>query len=280
MIAVATRQQWPATRRRRCLRWRVLPVPRVEEAPATSEICGAERRHRRPGCRRRRGRDRGCGRCRRLPHRCRGELRSLRLTPGPGAHVGRHQQEAGRFRPMDFRPPQSSSCRTGSAAFRRQLPPPGCGIRSHGTGGCRPRGRCGGDGDGERLPLVSPPSARRMADRSRTGGSRQAGLVSARPGYSEHQSGMAADLVACGAACGTLDHSRGLLRVRGSRRTRGSTAGSSATRTAAPQPPGIWPSPGTCASSACPWRPRITSARGTVSRSSSASTLRPHTPAD
>jgi D-alanyl-D-alanine carboxypeptidase len=32
-----------------------------------------------------------------------------------------------------------------------------------------------------------------------------ADLVSARPGYSEHQSGLAADLVACNGGCGTLD---------------------------------------------------------------------------
>lgn len=33
----------------------------------------------------------------------------------------------------------------------------------------------------------------------------QADLVSARPGYSEHQLGLAADVVACAGACGTLD---------------------------------------------------------------------------
>jgi D-alanyl-D-alanine carboxypeptidase len=46
---------------------------------------------------------------------------------------------------------------------------------------------------------------RQVADR----GVGQADLVSARPGYSEHQSGMAADLVACGAGCGTLDQLAG-----------------------------------------------------------------------
>lgn len=36
-------------------------------------------------------------------------------------------------------------------------------------------------------------------------GSAEADLVSARPGYSEHQSGLTADLIACGGFCGTLD---------------------------------------------------------------------------
>jgi D-alanyl-D-alanine carboxypeptidase len=36
-------------------------------------------------------------------------------------------------------------------------------------------------------------------------GAAQADLTSARPGYSEHQSGLAADVVACADGCGTLD---------------------------------------------------------------------------
>lgn len=36
-------------------------------------------------------------------------------------------------------------------------------------------------------------------------GADQADLVSARPGYSEHQSGLAADVVPCDTACGTID---------------------------------------------------------------------------
>ena len=36
-------------------------------------------------------------------------------------------------------------------------------------------------------------------------GQEAADLVSARPGFSEHQSGLAGDVVACAGACGTLD---------------------------------------------------------------------------
>ena len=106
---------------------------------------------------------------------------------------------------------------------------------------------------------------RQVSDR----GASQADMVSARPGYSEHQSGMAADLVACGAGCGTLDQLAASPRGRGWPRTRGSTAGSSGTRASARGRRAISQSHGTCATSASPWRRHTTPGRGTAWRSSS-----------